>query len=198
MCDSSVRGAVVSDKFYTHIGATQGQIKDLTVCSLSADNAVINDLVVENLTVINGGGGGGGEDTPHVWRHFPDTTNGTQTVQLNPAADNYVIPSTLLFPSTTQNGSGTRLAFNATDGSLRAGQVTGAQWDVRGINSTAVGLDNSVLSAHSSILGGQGNSIGSTVSIGGNAIVAGYSNTILDCDYGSIGGGKTLITLNIR
>lgn len=158
------------------------------------ENAVITNLAVTNLVVENCVGCGG-DDGPHIWRHFPDTITGAPTVQLDPTFPTYQVPSTLLFPTTTQNGPSRRFAFNAIDGSLRAGEVTSNQWDTRGDNSVAFGLDNTVPpnSNNSTIAGGTLNSI----LLSENAFIGGgTSNTIDPSSNAFIGGGRSNRVLN--
>jgi len=191
MCDTTINGKVPTDLAVTNLGLNNLYAQNIQTCTLSAAAGEIDDLVVNNLTVLNtcvgpcGGGGGGGND-PHVWRHFPDTNNGTPTVQLDPAFPTYQVPTTLLFPTTTQDGASVRLAFNAFEGSLRAGEVTGTQWDTRGTNSVAFGLNNTVPNSNQATVAG---GINNSILLSNNAFIGGGVGNIIDPSANSVVGG---------
>ena len=90
------------------------------------------------------------------------------------------------------SGAGTRMVWYPKKSALRAGTVSGAEWDNANIGdySAAFGKDNLAKDTADSILGGEGNSTGG--GSGWNTIAGGYQNIVND-GYGSIfiGGGES-------
>lgn len=95
-------------------------------------------------------------------------------------------PANVVFPlpySSTE-GIGIKFIFDATKGALRAGSVSGAQWNdaSRGVRSVAFGNNNTASGIYSGVLSGNGNSavgIGSAV-LGGEACgVSGVYSAVL-------------------
>ncbi|MBT6120090.1 hypothetical protein HOH45_01330, partial [bacterium] len=88
-----------------------------------------------------------------------------------------------------ETGAGSRFMFLPKASAVRAGYVSGTQWD--GVNigsySAAFGHDNTAAASYSSALSGSGNTVdsGSIYS----TIQGGYSNFISNGDYSFIGGG---------
>ena len=169
-----------------------------------------------------------GED--ELWRWSTDISN--NLAMLAPQSYPGASPerdrnSELVFPyqpvNQTSPGPQQRFIFDASRGALRAGTASGGQWDSatnRGVNSTALGSDNVVPGAGSSILGGEGNTASgpsstiaggqanqirtqnSFVGAGGSNVIGGpgagsyavigggFGNTLL-ADYTFVGGGQS-------
>lgn len=174
------------------------QLENVKVNSISALNRLVAcnvvtneiDASVGNFDVINVNtinSPPGPVSDVHVWRYAPDSVSGRPTVQLNPAFPGAIIPSDLVFPTTTEEGASTRLVLDIVNGSFRAGQVSGIQWDQvnRGLNSVAFGLDNTASGIQSAVGGGTTNIAAAALST-----IAGGSNNSVNGDRSFIGGGS--------
>ena len=121
-------------------------------------------------------GSGSGSTTPSVFTIL------NNNIQQNLAVPGVAYTNDFVFGSSSstihQAGQNSRLIFDTSTGSLRAGVTTGTQWDIanRGANSVAFGFNNTTSAASSSVLGGTSNMI--DVAGTNNAILAGSLNTI--------------------
>ena len=148
---------------------------DIKAGTIEAGIGTFDTLIINNLP-----------PSSDLWRYAADSVSGAPTVQLNPAFLGAIIPSDLVFPFTTEEGAGTRLAFDYAKGAIRAGIVSAGQWDSanRGIGSVAFGIDTTASGTESVSSGGIGNTAsGSQSTIGG-----GQTNTASNT-FATVGGG---------
>jgi hypothetical protein len=80
-----------------------------------------------------------------------------------------------------------------SEGSFRAGRASGTEWDTRGVESVAFGLNNSATGARSSALGGSENSASGAVSTigGGNSNTAAGDFSVVPGGVGNIASGRS-------
>lgn len=133
----------------------------------------VGDLAGTTLACVQAlaAGGSGGSA---VW----EWVAGSGTTLLTPLASGGDPTGTLVFPrNTATTGAGTRISFSGQDGSLRAGSVTGSQWDAPGPASVAFGLNNSALSARSAAVAGSGNAV--DLNSPDSGILCGTANLVL-------------------
>jgi hypothetical protein len=122
-----------------------------------------------------------------VWRR--DKTEAGAKVQLNPRSG--AQPTDIVvFPAQSTEGPSTRLFFDPQGPSLRAGKVTGAQWDAinRGANSVAFGFDTVASGAGSMAIGSGATAAhaGSFVWSDSSSIVTSTQND--ETTFGAAGG----------
>lgn len=174
-----------------------GAINKLVACEVVADkglfgeiNAIVGNFDIVNATTINTTTLGG-----HVWEYAPDSVSGVSTVQLNPAFLGAIIPSAWTFPFSTQEGASTRFGFDYAKGAIRAGTVTGTQWDnvFRGIGSVGFGIDTTASGIESVVSGG----INNTASGGQSTVGGGQSNTANNT-FATVGGGAANVASGIN
>jgi len=111
-----------------------------------------------------------GSSVADVWKY---ETGATPVICPNSANPGYSVPSDFAVPAgvTSLSGIGTRMTFSHS-GDIRAGSVSGAQWDVRGDQSAAFGRDNYAQGAQSFACGS------ANAAAGPQSFVAGTSNSV--------------------
>lgn len=157
--------------------------KKIVAENISAKIAVFDELIVNNQIF---------QPVIPTWQNSLDTITSAPTVQLNPNAPGYGIPTTLLFPGSTGETAGSKLIFDSNQSAFRAGIINGGQWDElnRGFSSVSFGEDSTASGFNSGVLSGKGNS----TTQGYAGIVAGQDNSVSG-GHSVIGGGlQNLIT----
>jgi hypothetical protein len=126
-----------------------------------------------------------------LWRR--DETEEGGTVRLNPQAGTRAT-DIVVFPAESTEGPGPKLFFDPQGPSLRAGEVTGAQWDVvnRGADSVAFGFDTVASGAGSMAIGSGAIAAhsGSFVWSDSNSIASSIQNN--ETTFGTDGGFRVL------
>jgi len=105
--------------------------------------------------------------------------------------------STLVFGGQTTEGPGTRLVFDHPNGALRAGTVTGAQWDAgeRGVGSVALGVDGVASGRAAVVGGGAGNAARGRAAVvaGGQANEASGRSAVVGGGSGNVASGHSSV-----
>lgn len=162
--------------------AAGGSVTDLVLDAVGTTTHVVWSAVLGEWLVL----GSAGAETADVWAYVADA--GSQS--LVPVAG--VAPATSAFVVSGSNtvgsihGAGQKLLFT-TNGSLRAGSVSGAQWDAPGAQSCALGL-NTTAAAAQSLVTGSGNSVDATSQ---QSVCFGATNAIAGCPQSAILAGTS-------
>lgn len=148
---------------------------------------VINAQTI-NAKVVNGANGS-------IWEYDdPDARNHVRLL-----TDDYSLSDIVFGAAGLESASAgpntRRLFYDVTNGALRVGEASGAQWDIanRGVLSTAFGLDNTASAPRSAILAGEGHAIDSSSSnslILGGGEGRGANHVILGSVDALIGSGS--------
>ncbi len=133
----------------------------------------------------------GGGVADHVWEYSPDTTTGIDLLRPDPAflgapaSADFLVATPLADAST--EGAGTKIMFDASKGAIRAGTVTGSQWNdtSRGIASVAFGRNTTASAIYSTISGGEANVANDQYT----SVSGGYGNTASG-RYSTVSGGQ--------
>jgi hypothetical protein len=117
---------------------------------------------------------------------FEVASNSAAVVRYNTANPELTGNENFLVADTSLNGPGSKLFFDTEKSAVRAGKVTGTQWDdaSRGNFSVAFGEDNTASRDNSSVAGGKGNSVGGPLSFIGSG-----DNNSISVNTSVIGGG---------